>query len=332
MRSIRSNHKVLVTGANGLLGTHIVHCLLTQGYSVRGLVRDRKKVQLNTSSKNLEWVEGNILNKKSIMSAVQHCDYVIHTAAITNPSIHRKNIYKRINTTGTENVLQEAVAASVKKFIYVSTANSIGHGTKDHPGNERSSIKEPFLSSPYATSKWQAEKKVLEAADNLHVTIVNPTFLIGKWDSKPTSGKIIQMACKQKIVFCPPGGKNFVNATDVAKAICSVLRKGNNKESFLLAGENLSYQSFFQKLRKHSSNKFLLVPVPQPLLLSMGYIGEILRFFRISTPLSIVNTRILCVKNYYSNHKAEKKLELQFMSIEQGIKETLSWFKQQDML
>jgi len=325
-------NKVLVTGANGLLGTHIVYHLLAQGYSVRGLVRNREKVQLTVFSKNLAWIEGNILNRKSLENAVRGCDFVIHTAAITDPSVYKKSIYERINVTGTENMLQESIVGGVKKFIYVSTANSIGYGTKSHPRNENNSIKEPFLSLPYANSKWQAEKKVLEAAADLHVNIVHPTFLIGKWDSKPTSGRIIQMACKQKIVFCPPGGKNFVNAADAAKAICTVLKKGKNNASFLLAGENLSYHTFFQKLKTYSSNKFLLVPIPRSLVMLMGYIGEILRFFRIMTPLSIINTRILCVKNYYSNEKAEKELGLKFKPIDSGIKETLSWFEQQKMI
>ena len=321
--------KILVTGANGLLATNTIKKLLEQNYEVRGLLRDPAKFVLPAHPK-LRLITGDIRDQKVVASAVKDCDIVIHAAALTAPDLLKYEQYYEVNVLGTQMMIEAAVQNNVQKFIYVSSANTIGHGTKTSPGTEEIWVKEPFIGSFYAKSKREGEEIVLANANKIHSVVVNPTFMLGAYDAKPSSGKIILMGYNKKIVFVPPGGKNFVNVDDVADAIIAAFAKGKSGEKYLLSGENLSYSEFFKKLNKFSNKKAVLIKVPSALLLSAGYVGNLFRKIGVATPVSFSNMRILSITNYYSNQKAEADLGVKFRPIDLGIRQAIKWFSAND--
>lgn len=322
---------VLVTGANGLLATNTIITLLARGYKVKGLIRDTSKFLLAPHA-NLELVVGDITDPVSLASAISGCDYIIHCAATTDQRLLRYDDYHQINVQGTENIVQTAMKQRVKKIVYVGTANTFGYGTLAAPGNETLPPKAPFRNAWYAKSKLEGQQRILAAAEKMTVTIVSPTFMIGAYDGKPSSGTIIQMGYGKKVVFHPPGGKNFVNAADAAHGVVDALEKGKNKEAYLLAGENLTYREFFHKLRLQTGQQAVLIRIPPPLLQFAGHVGNLLRFLGIRTALSSVNMNILCVNNYYANTKARAELGTSFQPIETGIDAAITWFKDRKML
>ncbi|GGH02596.1 NAD-dependent dehydratase [Parapedobacter pyrenivorans] len=323
--------KVLVTGANGLLATNTIVALLSRGYQVKGLIRDTKKFLLPQQN-SLELVVGDITDAKSLDRALADCDYIIHCAATTDQNLLHYDDYHRINVTGTENIIQAALKHQVKKIVYVGTANTFGYGTLPAPGNESLPAKPPFTKAWYAKSKLEGQYRALAMADKIAVTIVSPTFMIGPYDGKPSSGTIIRMGYAKKLVFYPPGGKNFVNVEDAANGVTNALEKGKNGEAYLLAGDNLTYRQFFEKLNEQTSQRTILIPIPALVLLAAGYIGDFFRALGLKTPLSSTNMKILCVKNFYSNQKAQQELDITFQPIENGICKAITWFKAHQML
>ncbi|SFB83746.1 Nucleoside-diphosphate-sugar epimerase [Parapedobacter composti] len=322
---------VLVTGANGLLATNTIVNLLARGYGVKGLIRNAKKFLLPPHD-NLELVPGDITDMASLDRATTGCEYIIHCAATTDQNLLKYADYHRINVVGTENIIQAALKNGIKKIVYVSTANTFGYGTLQQPGNETTPMRPPFSNAWYAKSKWEGEKKVLAAQDRLEVTVVNPTFMIGAYDGKPSSGAIIQMGYGKRVVFHPPGGKNFVNVSDAAIGVVNALEQGRNGEAYLLAGDNLSYRDFFRLLGRQTGGRPVLITVPKAVLLAAGYVGDLLRAVGVRTALSSVNMKILCVKNYYSNDKARSELAITFHPISQGIDSAVNWFRKHQML
>ncbi|MFO7999601.1 MAG: NAD-dependent epimerase/dehydratase family protein [Marinilabilia sp.] len=322
---------VLVTGANGLLATNVIMELLTNGYKVRGLLRNRNKF-MAPGHKNLEIREGDISDPRALDDHTQGVEHIIHVAAITAHHLTNYTTYRQVNAEATEQLLKAGLNHGVKKFLYVSSANAFGFGDLARPGNETTPIRPPFSGSFYAQSKLEGQQRVMKYSDKLHVTVVNPTFMIGPYDGKPSSGQIIRMGYRKKIIFCPPGGKNFVNATDAAKGVVAALEKGKNGEAYLLAGENLTYKEFFRKMSDITSNRAVYITLPAFVLYLAGYIGNILQKSGIKTPLSLTNMKMLCVRNFYSNHKARKELNLEFGDIEEGIRQAIRWFKQNKML
>lgn len=319
--------KVLITGANGLLATNIIIELLNKNYLVRGLLRSRIKYK-GPNHENLELTESDITDQASLNNALNGCDYVIHVAALTAHDISDYSPYRKVNVEASEMLLKEAIAKSIKKFVYVSSANAFGFGNYLHPGSENQSIKPPFSKSNYAISKLEGQRRILKYKEQIPVSVVNPTFMIGPYDSKPSSGRIILMGYDKRIVFCPPGGKNFVNVTDVATGTVAALETGTNGEAYLLAGENLTYKQFFRKISEVTEQTPLIVQIPCPFLLAAGILGNILRIFGLKTQLSLTNMKMLCVNNFYSNNKARKELNLSFEPIETGIKAAIKWFKE----
>lgn len=317
--------KVLVTGANGLLGTNVIQQLLEKGYFVKGLLRNKNKFLLPVHT-NLELIEGNLRDQTIVNKAVKGCDAVIHCAAVTAQNLISYNDYYQTNVLGTETILTAAIENKVKRIVYISSANTLGHGTKQIPGNEQQPARKPFTNSLYAKSKQEAEQLLLFASRLIDVVVVNPSFMIGAYDSGYGSGSIIRMGYGKRIVFCPPGGKNFVNVTDAAQGVIGALEKGTNTNSYLLTGENLTYTEFFTKLAAVQHKKPLLIRLPTTLLLFIGVAGSLLRFFRVKTAVSYTNMCILCTGNYYSNSKVVDELAVNFEPIENGIDDAVDWF------
>ena len=156
---------------------------------------------------------------------------------------------------------------------------------------------------------------------------MNPTFMIGPYDTKPSSGKIVLMGLKNKLVFCPPGGKNFVCVKDVARGIVKAINHGVNGEAYLMANENLSFYQFFKILKKQADKNFTIIKIPKGILLFVGFCGSMLRYLNIKTNFSSENMKALCINNYYSNSKAKTNLGMVFNPISKGIKESVLWFR-----
>lgn len=318
--------KVLVTGGNGLLATNTIIALLDNGYSVVALVRNRLKFLL-PASVNLEVREVELTDIKSLEDSARGCEYIIHTAAEIRQDLRNYNDYLKTNVTGTVNVFEIAARNKIKRVIHVSTCNVFGYGTLDNPGDETSAAKPPFTKSLYVKSKIEAQRIALSYSDITEVIVINPTFLLGPYDQKPGSGKIIFLAYNKRFIFYPPGGKNFIHVSDAASGILSALTKGVNKESYLLANANLSYKEIFKKITSHSDKKPIFIRIPRLLLLATGLIGNFLVFIGLNTDLTLTNMKILCVKNYYTAKKAQNELGIVPRPIEIAINDAINWFK-----
>jgi len=314
---------VFVTGVNGLLGTNLVHLLTEKGYFVKGLVRDTSRYKGNHHP-NLQLVAGGLFY--DFTKVLTDVDFVVHIAAVTSQHLIDYADYWKLNGHATIQLFHAAVKCKVKKFVFVSTANTLGHGSLAVPGNEQEPAREPFSASLYARSKKMAEDYLISQREMMDVVIVNPTFMLGAYDTKPSSGRIILMAWKKKVVFCPPGGKNFVHVEDVAEGIIKCIEKGRRGEKYLLANENISYKDFFLKVNRIAGQTPIMIPIPAPFLLLAGVVGNILRNLNIKTSIGLVNMRILCTCNYFSNHKSVTELGMTYRPVDQAITDAINYF------
>lgn len=319
--------KILVTGANGLLGHHVVMQLLERKHDVNIIVRSKKKIYFDVSKVTV--VEGNFTNEETLRKAAQQCEAIVHLAAVTATNLLRYSDYKPVNVDGTALILNIANELNIKNIVFVSSANTIGYGTINHLSDERASIEYPFTESYYAQSKVEAEKLVISASkipDN-HFIIINPTFMIGAYDAKPSSGKLMLMGYRKRWMFVPNGGKNFVATADVAAVVCNALTEGKSGERYLASGINLSFQEFYQIQSRVGVYKQKVFLIPELLLVLAAKLGDLLRVFRIRTELSSRNINQLTICEYYGNDKARKHLRQPSTPIERAIKEALYWFE-----
>lgn len=322
--------KVLVTGANGFLATNAIAELLGSGYGVRGVLR-RKEAFIGDAAPALELLEGSFTDKDFIQEAVQGCDYIVHIAAMTGQT-GRYEDYRKVNVEATLQLARAGIEAGVKRMVYVSSANAFAYGSAEEPGDETKPTRPPFTESMYALSKAEAQNELRRYTDRIEIITVNPTFMLGPMDDRPSSGRIIMMGYGKRIMAAPPGGKNFVHVGDVSKGIVAALTKGHNGEAYLLSGENMDYHTFYSALSRISGKKMSLIRVPAWLLLGVGYICSGLYNIGIKTDATLPNMKLLCIHNYYTNEKARRELGLTFRSTEEAVRDALIWFKEHGRL
>jgi nucleoside-diphosphate-sugar epimerase len=325
--------KILVTGANGLLGANVVRELLRRGADVRILVRKSSNLS-PLAGLDIEEQYGDITNPKDVDKAVAGSDIIIHIAALTSQHHISLKSYLPVNVRATEILLACADKYNIKRIIYVSSAATFGYGSKEYPGSELQPISFPFNKLPYVRSKHYAQQIMLKAASKIKtdIVVVNPSFMIGPYDSKPSSGQIILMAFDKRFVMVPPGGKSFIHVNDAAIAVCNAITLGKNGECYILSNQNLSYNDFFNLVDEVSATKSIHIPIPRPVLLIIGAVGSLIAKTGVKISLNYNNARTLCESNFYSNSKSVKELQMPLSSIKKAISESVLWFRENGYL
>jgi dihydroflavonol-4-reductase len=326
--------KVLLTGADGFLGSNITRELLDQGYEVRALVVPGRQ-HLTLQGLAIERFEGNLLKSSDILEAATGCDFVIHAAASTSVWPTRNRLVNKINIEGTENIIQAVLKLKIQRLIYVGTASSFGFGTKEEPGDET----QPYLSDryklDYVDSKYRAQQMVLEAVhkDRLPAVVVNPCFMFGPYDSMPSSGAMIVAVCMGKIPGYTPGGRNYIYVKDVARGIVNALRKGRIGECYILGNQNLNYEEVFKLIATTTGSKIPTLRIPSLLTKAYGLFNSLIGKVSGKPPTLSYNLAcIACDDQYYSPAKAVKELEIPQTPLSVAVKDAFDWLKEHKYL
>ena len=319
---------VLVTGPDGLLGSNLIRELLSRGYSVTAMTENDKK-SLTIDDLPIHRIVGNLLNAQDIINATVGIDIVIHCAASTSMFPARSEIINMVNIGGTQNIVDACKKNKVKRLIYVGTANSFGSGNLHNLGTEKNLYSSEHYGLDYMDSKYKAQLIVLENAKNgsLNAIVVNPTFMIGPFDSRPSSGEMLLSVYKRKIPGYTLGGKNFIAVKDVAIAIANAITKGRNGECYILGNENLTYKQAFEKIAKTIGVSPPRINFPTKAVLVFGKINSFLATtFKYTTKMPYELTLLSSEIHYYSSAKASAELGLPQTPIEGAIKDCFEWF------
>lgn len=321
--------KVFVTGADGMLGASICRELITQEYDVVAMILPNRKSNV-LNDLQIQIVKGNILDKDFVANAMKDCDYVIHAAALTTTWPSRSKIIKKVNIDGTRNVMEVAEKYKMKRMVHISTAASFGHGPKKDPGDETNLFEGWQFKLDYVDSKYFAQEMLLERykESGFPVININPTFMIGPFDSGPTSGKMLIELYNNRIPGFSKGGKNFVYSRDVAKAAVNALYMGRLGECYIAGNENLEYGEFLRKACEIRNKPFRLIKVPTFLILIIGIFITIKAKIQKKSPnLSYKTARISAIGQYYSSAKAVKELKMPQTPINKAIDHCITWFE-----
>ena len=309
--------RVLVTGASGLLGANVVEFLLDHDHEVNILIRKSSNT-LGLTGLQPKVFYGDLNDKASIVAAANHCNAIAHCAANTKQWGTSREEHDRINLAGTENVIEAAKLAGVKKLVFVSTANTF----------PTLNDKSPSLHTDYVESKRAAENLVLNQ-DVVPAVVINPSFMIGARDVKPSSGQAILHYMNHSLVFCPPGGKSFVHVKDVAEAIYQSLTFPVSGRRFLIGNDNRSYQSFFELVGEVTKQNKQIITLPPLLFKVAGELGTQWGNISGSFPkITRENAQILNTDLFYDGESTYKELRITKRPLESAILEAVDWFKE----
>lgn len=320
--------KVIVTGADGLLGSNLVRALLDDGYEVSVFLME------GTTAQTLEGLPikkyyGNILDIKSLNSAFSGKDVVIHAAASTLVYPAKLDIINQVNIDGTKNVIDAVIKNQVKRLIHVGTANSFGRGSETNPGNEHSPYTAGKYGLDYMDSKRKAQELVLNAVKDaeLPALIVNPTFMIGPYDSKPSSGAMILALYNKQVPVVTSGAKNYIAVKDAAVAIVNAIELGEIGECYILGNHNYSYKEAFELIGKEIGVKAPNKKLPNSMVCLYGRMNSLFaKLLKYQPKVTKELALISCEEHCYSGDKARKELKMPVTPLEVAVKESFQWF------
>ena len=199
---------VLITGATGFLGAHLSCLLLQKGEIVRALKRDSSsmdqfdfistyyfKEEKEQFLKNLEWVNGDILDIPSLQEQFNGVHKVYHCAALVSFKEKDQKALTKVNVEGTANVVNMALTQGIKKLCYVSSTAAIGRTLSGQTINEETEWTDSKYNTNYAISKYLAEMEVWRAQEEgLNTVIVNPSVILGVTGVPVGSASIVKKA------------------------------------------------------------------------------------------------------------------------------------------
>lgn len=317
--------RALVTGGDGLLGSHLVRQLLHRQIAVRVLVQPGV-ASPTLDGLDLERVTGDLTDPTtSLVDAVHGCDYVFHCAAITTLWAEPDKIWQ-VNLEATQRLLDACLVEPVQRFVFVGSASSFAPGTLQSPGDETAGFPELHRGLPYMESKHEALRLVRRyAADRgLDAVIVAPTFMLGEHDWRPSSGELVRQFVRLGLPMVPPGGRSFAYAPDVAAAMIAALDRGGRGETYLLGGANLTYLDFFTRVARLAGVKPPRGTLPEAALQGAGAVGSVLgRLTGSRKGFNRTMARLSVASAYYSSAKAIRELGYAQTPVETGIRETL---------
>lgn len=320
--------RVLVTGADGMLGSNIIEELVSRNYEISVFVLPNSPILIPNLFLNR--IEGNILDLEGLMKAAEGHHAIIHVAALTDVWPYRSEMVRRVNIEGTKNVAAAAVSAGIHRLVVIGSASSCGIGSMENPGTEETVFVSNKYGLDYIDSKKIAQDFILkEAKENgLPALMVNPTFMFGAYDSKPGAGQVIAAIKNGEIPGYPSGGRNYIFAKDVAVAAVNALTMGRIGECYIAGNQNLNYKDALSLIAETIGAKAPRLKLPAFLMKSFGWANvEISKIFGITPAITYAVASISADEHYFSSEKAVRELGLPQTDLRIAIQECFDWMK-----
>ena len=336
---------IFVTGVNGHIGNQIVRDLLENGYQVKGSVRDlqddsktahvlRHAAEIEVPER-LELVEGDILDGDKWAEMISGCDALFHTATIYSNTQDGQLI---IDTAllGTTHLLTAARDAGIKRVIYTSSVAAVGNTPKGRAKTEDDWQTE--RSSPYIIAKTDSERKAWELAEefDLDLRVINPSAVIGGGFVNPTpSVDFFPDIVNGNVPMAPKIPLSIVHVKDVAIAHRRAYEIDEAQGRFILAPHNnLTLVDVCRTVKRlYPQSKAPKLGIPRAMM-SLVVLFDWFNGFRGKKRYMTRKT----VKGFFrgdsniSSQKATKVLAMDWISLEECIKDTVEEFKSRSLV
>lgn len=267
--------RVLVTGASGFVGQHVCERLLKAGHHVRGVSRESAERQ---GISGVEWIGGHDLAAVKLpLNSFDGIDSVIHLAARVHKLRDRSNCahteYQRANVGMTVALAEQAAAAGVRRFVFVSTAKVLGERSSQ-PLGEANAL---FPADPYARSKQDAEQALtaLAVTATMQTTVVRPPLVYGP-GVRANFFRLLQLAELGARVPLPLGSvENARSLIFVENLADALLTCATHSDAFggtyqVSDGEDVSTTDLLLRLGKGLGRSVRLFRMPTSVLRGLG--------------------------------------------------------------
>ncbi len=317
--------KVLITGANGLVGSDVTRNFIEGGHEVFCLCRvSADRSNLPSSGGKMTIVEGDILDIASLEKAIKGMDLVVHTAAVVSFAPKDREMMYKVNVEGTANVVNACLDLGVPKLCFVSSIAALGRPAQpaaDAVISENQKWEDSPLNSHYAISKYQAECEAWRGeAEGLRVVIVNPTIILGEGDWNKSSTQLFRYVYDGK-PFYTEGFVNYVDVKDLSDIILRLSESDISGERFVVSGGTMSYRDFFFNIADGFGRKRPSVRVRPWMLEALWRLEALRSWFTGKAPLVTRETaKTAKTKFRYDSGKVKTALGMEFRNADETIK------------
>jgi len=316
---------IALTGATGHLGFVLMPLLLKRGYRVKVLVRKKQP----DFPGMVEQIEGDLDDTSALQKLAEGMTVFIHSAALISVSGDPFGLVHKTNVVGSENAMRAAKQSGVRRFIYIGSVHAYQNRPHLLPLNEmRPMVKQ---GGAYDKSKSQAQQLVLsQNGPEFETLALCPTSMIGPPDLRPSLlGQAIGDIALGKIPAVFPGGFDFCDVRDVAKAVANAVEMGRGGQAYLLGGKWYSMRDFGACIGEVSGKSIRLPELPfwlGKILIPASKIwaktsGQKTEFTAEALDILKYGPRQVC------SMKAQNELDYHCRELKETLKDTLDFFR-----
>lgn len=325
--------KVLVTGANGFLGSWLVNRLVQDGHEVSVLIRQKPQPD-SSLPRGVKVFLGDIAQVETLAPAFKEQQHVYHLAGLVAYSKKDRDALFRINVQGTENVLKQASIYKVKRIVVASSVVAVGATFHAEVLNENSLYTLDSCHLSYHESKREMErifKKYIQEG-KVDGVIVNPSTIYGAGDASKSSRSTQIKVAQGRLRFYPPGGVSVVAVEDVVDGMIKAMEKGRSGERYILAGENLTLEDVFKMIASCAGVAPPRFPLPPLIFKGLACLDESLQRIGRQGPLPSERALVAMMYHWYDSSKAKRELGFTHRPAIEAIASSVQWMKTNHVL
>ena len=318
---------VLLTGATGTVGHALAQRLVADGRRVRALVRSPRRAQ-TLLGEGVEPVPGDVTDRASIAAALEGCAAVFHAAGLPEQWRLDPGDFHRVNTEGTRNLVEAALASGVERFVYTSTIDVFAWT----PGGrfDESSLDPELRPTHYERSKQDADRIVTAALDEgLPAVFLHPSAVYGPAPVLAAGlNDFIARLARRKIPLLLPGGMPVVHAADVAEGHVRAAADAPVGGRYILSGDYHSLEQIAQAVKRHEPRARVPRVLPVGFARAISAAGERIALYTKRPPL-IPRGALYFVTSHPvpDASRAQRELGWSSRSFDDGLADTLDHFR-----
>lgn len=320
---------ILITGATGLVGSHLALHLLENNENVRAIYRTRSAIEKTKSLfvlykkeflfEKIEWIQADITDIPSLEISFKNVEYVYHCAALISFDPKDEKQLRKTNIEGTANIVNFCLEFNIKKLCHVSSIAALGDLMEHESIVTEETIWNPEKShSDYAISKYGAEIEIWRGQqEGLQVVIINPGVILGPGFWESGSGEIFTKV-KNGLSFYTKGSTGFITVNDVVKIMIQLMKSNINGERYITIASNISFENILNTIAK-------ALNVKPPSIYAKPWLTEITwridwiysNIFMQKRKLSKAMAQSLHASDSISNEKIKTVLDYTFQDVEE---------------
>jgi len=324
-------NKVLITGANGFVGSRLCRRMLADGYQVIAGVREGCNREMLAGLK-MEFRYGDVTRPETLAAMVAGVDYIIHNAGVVKAI--RPELFYRVNHFGTRNIAEAALTNSgLKKFVFISSLAAAGPSDSVRPLSETDP---PHPVTEYGRSKLAGEEALLELKDRLPIVIIRPPGVYGPGDREMYAiFKMVNFRLRPLL-----GNLNrkiqLVHVDDLCRGVAAALKSETPGGAIYFVAENRAYsfRELVSALGRAVDRKGIPLYLPGGLVRLAARLSQgVMKLFGRPPMFTVEKADEILGSWEVATRRAERELGFQAeIAFPDGARETMAWYRKEGWL